>query len=166
MTSAERARDLRQRPVVTASVAHTYDPISMHAHLAVREDMLSLPSKVSGPLALERAGMSIHDIDLFEVYDCFSIIPLVTLEDMGLHERGAALDGYVKGEMAPGGSTPVNTHGGLTAHSYLLGITHFNEAVAQLRGDAGERQVPGAQHALVTGWASNEMSTCILTNDL
>lgn len=164
MTSSERARDLRQPPVTVASCSHTSDPISLHSHLAVREDLLSLPSRVSGPAALRKAGLSVHDIDVFELYDCFSIIPLITLEDIGLHDRGASLEAFVKGDMLPGGATPLNTHGGLTAHSYLLGVSHFCEAVTQLRGAAGERQVPGAQHALVTGWAANEMSTCVLTN--
>lgn len=162
MTSVERARDLRQRPVRVAGSWRVNEPIGEHSHLAVREDFLSLPSRFSGPKALELAQISVKDIDLFEIYDCFSIIPVLQLEDLGVFERGEALAHYRKGEMRPGGSMPVNTHGGLLAHSYLIGGNHMVEAVRQLRGAAGDRQVAGAGTALVTGWSSQEHATTIL----
>lgn len=165
MTSVERARDLRRRPVHVAGSWRVNEPTGEHSHLAVRQDYLSLPSRYSGPRALQLAQMSVKEIDVFEIYDCFSIIPVLQLEDLGVCEPGEALAHYRKGEMRPGGSLPVNTHGGLLSHSYLIGGNHMIEAVRQLRGEAGERQVTGAGSALVTGWSSQEHATTVLRVD-
>jgi acetyl-CoA acetyltransferase len=163
MTTEDVAADLRQTPVVVAGCARSTSSVTEHAYLGVRPDLLSLPSSSSGPRALKAAGMTPDDIDVAELYDCFSIIPVIQLEDIGFCERGAGLGLYRDGVTAPGGRLPVNTHGGLTCHSYLLGISHLCEAVKQLRGDAADRQVPGARHALVGGWAGPEHSTAVLT---
>lgn len=162
MTSAERARDLRRRPVLAVGCARVVEQVTEHAHLGIRENLLTLPSRLSGPNALRDAKITADDIDLLELYDCFSIVPVIQIEDMGFFERGAALAAYCKGETAPGGRLPVNTHGGLLAHSYLLGVSHICEAVKQLRGDAGDRQVPNAETALITGWAAMEHTSLIL----
>lgn len=163
MTSERNARHMDCSPVYVQASVRSIEAITEHAYLSVRPDLLSLPSKLSGPKAFKTAGMGPEDIDVVELYDCFSIIPVVQLEDIGFCERGAALGLYRDGVTAPGGSLPVNTHGGLLAHSYLLGISHLCEAVKQLRGVAGERQVPGAETALVSGWAAQEHAISILS---
>jgi len=97
------------------------------------------------------ANMSPSDVDLAELYDCFSFTVPMQLEDYGLCPDGEAEDFVLSGATALGGSLPVNTHGGFLSEGYVHGLNHLCEAVSQLRGDAGERQVPNAQIALSTG---------------
>jgi acetyl-CoA acetyltransferase len=163
MTTRERARDLQRRPVDVASCVWAREPLSFHGSMSVRPDNTTIAARFSGPPALERAGVAPADVDFAELYDCFSIIPVIQLEDLGLAQRGEALGLYVKGETRPGGSLPVNTHGGLMAHSFLISANHVCEAVRQLRGEAGAGQVPDAEVGVVTGWGTPEHSTLVLS---
>jgi acetyl-CoA acetyltransferase len=99
-------------------------------------------------MAFQQAGLVPADIDVAYLYDCFTITVLVLLEEMGFCEPGEAGDFVASGAISPGGALPVNTHGGLLSYSNG-GFLHVVEAVRQLRGQTGERQVPGAAHALV-----------------
>lgn len=162
MTTEARARDLAKPVVAAAGVSVVCDAVAEHSHLGLRPDLTSLPSRFSAPRALAEAGIVAGDIDVFELYDCFSVVPVVQLEDIGVCERGEALDLYRKGEMRPGGAIPVNTHGGLLAHSYLMAGNHLVEAVKQLRGAAEDRQVADARTALVTGWSAQEHASLVL----
>src|SRR5437763_3372484 len=162
MTSSDRARDLRQPLVEIAACSTATEAIAEHSHLGVRPDLLSLPSRLSAGLAFSHAGAGPGDIDLLQLYDCFSIIPVIQLEDMGFCGRGEALGLYAKGEMRPGGPLPVNTHGGLLCHSYLLSGNHLIEAVRQLRGSGKDAQIPDAETAVVTAWNAQEHATAIL----
>ncbi|MDT4925364.1 MAG: hypothetical protein QOG01_3077, partial [Pseudonocardiales bacterium] len=103
------------------------------------------------------------DIDIAYLYDCFTITVLVLLEEMGFCERGEAAELAAAGVIGPGGRLPVNTHGGLLSYSNG-GLLHVVEAVRQLRGEAGDRQVPGAERALVhlQGGVLSTHSTLIL----
>jgi acetyl-CoA acetyltransferase len=94
--------------------------------------------------------MQPSDIDLFYPYDQMSIIDIIQLEDFGFCEKGEGGPFVEAGEILPGGRIPTNTHGGLLAEAYMHNINHVYEAVEQLRGEAGERQIPGAAVALVT----------------
>lgn len=162
MTTPERAANLRQPAVHVASCVRAFEPVISHAALSVRPDSTTLSSRLSGPAAFARAGASPQDVDFAELYDCFSIIPVLQLEDLGFAAKGDGLRLYVDGEALPGGKLPVNTHGGLLSHSYLFGIGHLCEAVIQLRGAAGVRQVPAAQLGVVSGWAPPEHTTLLL----
>jgi acetyl-CoA acetyltransferase len=162
MTSSERARDLRHRVVEVVSCAVATEAIAEHSHLSVRPDLTTLPSRLAGPAALRSAGLATADIDVIELYDCFSIIPVIQLEDIGFCGRGEALARYRAGDMRPGGPLPVNTHGGLLCHSYLLSGNHLVEAVRQLRGDSGQAQLPDARTALVTAWNAQEHATLVV----
>jgi acetyl-CoA acetyltransferase len=107
----------------------------------------------SGPRALEMAGVSVSDIDIVELYDAFTITTLMFLEDLGFcakGEGGAFVEG---GAIAPGGTLPVNTNGGglSCCHPGMYGIFPFIEAVRQLRGECGSRQIDGAEVALAHG---------------
>ena len=120
---------------------------------------------ISGPLAFKRAGLSPADVDVAEIYDCFTISALLQLEDLGFAPRGEGASFAATGALRPGGSLPMNTHGGLLSQSYVVGGNHVVEAVRQLRGERGEAQVPGAEVALVAGLGAPEHSTLILTVD-
>jgi acetyl-CoA acetyltransferase len=101
--------------------------------------------------ALAMAGISRADLDVVELYDPFSIVTLCLLEEYGFCVSGQAGKFVRGGGIAPGGELPVNTGGGQLSGFYLQGMTPLAEALIQLRGDGGDRQVPGAQTALVTG---------------
>jgi acetyl-CoA acetyltransferase len=113
-------------------------------------DLTTFGFKPSATLAFEQAGLGPEDMDLAEIYDAFSVIVLVALEDIGFCPRGTAGAFVAERKTALGGQLPVNTHGGLLSFSGN-GAFHITEAVTQLRHEAGERQVPDARRAFVTG---------------
>jgi acetyl-CoA acetyltransferase len=163
VTTMDRARDMAHSPIEILGVQRAVEPITEHEYLSVREDHTHLPSRFSAPGAFEQAGLAAADVDLVYLYDCFSIIPVLQLEDMGFCEPGSAVELFRSGATAPGGGRPVNTHGGLLAHSYLPGVNMVVEAVTQLRGDAEQgRQVRGATTAAIGAWAAQEHTTMIL----
>jgi acetyl-CoA acetyltransferase len=106
----------------------------------------------SGRRAYEQAGLSPSDVDLLELYDAFTINPVLFLEDLGFCAKGEGGEFVGSGAIAPGGRLPVNTNGGGLSycHPGMYGIFALVEAVRQLRGEAGERQVAG-DVALVHG---------------
>jgi acetyl-CoA acetyltransferase len=104
----------------------------------------------SSARAYRHAGFGPEDVDLAEIYDAFSIIVLVGLEDLGFCAKGEGGPFAASGAIELGGRIPVNTHGGLLSYNGN-GAFHITEAVQQLRHESGERQVPNARRALVTG---------------
>lgn len=165
MTSLERARDLRQKPVVVAGSAVGSKMVTQAQYFSQSEDVLRTAAAKSGPRAFAAAGLAPSDVDVAEVYDCFTISAMLQIEDLGLAPRGESGKMAAAGVFAPGGSLPLNTHGGLLSQSYLVGGNHMVEAVRQLRGQRGEAQVPGAEVALVAGLGAPEHATTILTVD-
>ncbi|MCI4337848.1 MAG: hypothetical protein L3J72_00885, partial [Thermoplasmata archaeon] len=117
-----------------------------------RRDIL----KFEGPAlawqrALEQAGVTLSDMSFAEVHDCFTIAELIALEDLGLVPAGGAAAMTLAGETRVGGRLPVNPDGGLKAKGHPIGATGASQAYEvflQLRGQAGERQIPGAARAL------------------
>jgi acetyl-CoA acetyltransferase len=165
MTSLERARDLPHRPAVVAGVGFGSKPVSQSGYFSQSSDLLTTPAAISGPKAYADAGLAPSDVDIAEIYDCFTISVLLQLEDLGFADKGSGGDFVATGATAPGGSLPVNTHGGLLAQSYVVGGNHVVEAVRQLRGERGEAQVEGAEVALVAGLGAPEHATLLLTRD-
>lgn len=163
MTSTERAKDLRHKPVKVSGVSFSSSRVSSHSYLSQHEDYLSTQAAVTGPRAMGMAGVSPEDVDFLEIYDCFTISCLLQAEDLGFAPKGAGASLFADGRAAPGGSLPINTHGGLLSQAYVLGINHVAEAVRQLRGECGDRQVPGAEVGLVSGYSGWEHSSLVLS---
>ncbi|WP_073257216.1 acetyl-CoA acetyltransferase [Cryptosporangium aurantiacum] len=149
LVSAERARDLPGRPV---HVLGTGESVS-HVSTSQWGDLTSGPAAVSGRLAFERAGVRPEDIDVCEIYDAFTYMLLMTLEDLGFCKKGEGGPFVADGRLRLGGALPTNTDGGgLSAcHPGQRGLFLVVEAVRQLRGEAGPRQVPDAKLACVSG---------------
>ena len=164
-TSLERARDLRHPPVVVAGVGMGYKPVTQAQYFSQSPDLLTTAATMSGPRAFADAGLTPADVDVAEIYDCFTISMLLQLEDLGFAAKGEGGALAATGALGPGGRLPVNTHGGLLSQSYTVGGNHVVEAVRQLRGERGEAQVPGAEVALVAGLGAPEHATVILTVD-
>jgi len=148
LTTAERARDLAKKPVWvmglgTGEVAESlwWDKQN-YTHLAV---------KSAKEAAFAQAGIGVTDIDVAQLYDCFTGEVLFQLEDYGWAKKGEGGPFAEAGHIGPGGDIPVNTSGGLLSAYHYGDLTGLSEAVMQLRGGAGERQVKGAEVALVTG---------------
>jgi len=102
-------------------------------------------------VAYKRAGLTPADIDVREIYDCYTYTVLVTLEDYGFCGKGAGGELAACGALAPGGTLPTNTGGGQLSSFYLWGMTPLLEAVTQIRGQAGQRQVRRHETAIVSG---------------
>ena len=115
--------------------------------------------------ALGQAGIALSDVDFAEVYDCFSISCLIQLEELGFCKRGEGAAFIRERGIGIGGGLPVNTHGGLLSHSYLLGVEHVLEAVRQLRRDAGAAQVKDADIGLVGLWSTPDYGVLLLGRD-
>jgi acetyl-CoA acetyltransferase len=147
ITSAERARDLAQKPVYLLGLGQGFT----HSDLPYAACMTTTAMKPAAERAYRMAQLRPEDIDLAELYDCFTYVVLVTLEDYGFcakGEGGAFVEG---GRIELGGALPVNTGGGLLSHGHASGALLLSEAAIQLRGAAGARQVANAETAIVSG---------------
>jgi acetyl-CoA acetyltransferase len=153
-TSAERARHLRHQPVDVLSAESGGDGRFGHSvgWMTSPDEYFATSFHQSVAKRLfAKSGLGPDDIDVAELYDHFSPMVLLQLEDYGLCPIGESGSFVSEGNIRwPGGSLPVNTHGGNLSEAYVMGMTHIKEAVEQLRGTA-INQVPGARTALVTG---------------
>ncbi len=144
--SAARAKQLGvKKPVPILGFGHG----QTSWEVAQRPDLTSTMAKVAGATAFKMAGLSPKDIDVAEIYDCFTITVLMTLEDYGFAQRGEVADFVKGGNIEIGGGLPVNTSGGLLSETGMPGMQLIHEGVRQMRGEA-TLQVKGARHALVS----------------
>jgi acetyl-CoA acetyltransferase len=150
LTSAERAADLAQPPVFPLAVA---DANGQGGNVDEWDDMTSMYSRDAAPRLWGKVGLGPQDMDLALMYDCFTYTVMATFEDFGFCGKGEVGDYFREGRATYGGDVVVNPHGGLLSEGYIHGLNHHFEAVLQLRGAAGERQVQGAETALVTAGA-------------
>lgn len=145
MVAADRVRDAT-RAVDVLGTGEAHDLLSSSAV----PSLTSRGASRSGPLALERSGIDLADLDVAELYDSFTITVLLTLEDLGLAPKGEAGAMVERGDFHPGAALPINTNGGMLSYR-TGGISHVIEAVHQVRGEARGVAVDGARHALVHG---------------
>jgi acetyl-CoA acetyltransferase len=145
----ERARDCPKPPVYVLGSATAV----WNRQVSAMPDLTVTAARESGQRAFAMAGLATKDVDVVQLYDAFTINTLLFLEDLGFCAKGEAGPFVESGAIAPGGSLPVNTNGGglSCVHPGMYGIFALIEAVRQLRGEAGERQVRGARTALAHG---------------
>ena len=165
LTGLDRARDLPRPPIRVLG----YGEASTHTSMTQMPDLTRTGAVDSARRALGEAGIAIGDVDVAEVYDSFTITVLLTLEALGFCGPGEGGEFVLGGRIRPGGSLPLNTSGGGLSycHPGMLGILLLIEAVRQLRGEAGERQVDGPEIALAhgTGGVLSNHATVVLGVD-
>ena len=167
MTSVERARDLRQPVVKVLGSSFASEPWSGDDIFTQQREIFRVTgAEAACQRALREADIMIADVDFAELYDCFTVSVLMQLEDLGFCGRGEAPDLVRERGIGVHGGLPVNTHGGLLSHSYLLGVEHVIEAVRQVRGAAGAAQVAKADIGLVGGWSIPDYGVLLLGKDV
>jgi len=148
LTSSERAADMKQTPIYLLGAGEGHS----HEHISAARNLTTSAAKEAGQRAFEMSGLCPTDMDFAQLYDCFTPTVLVELEDLGFCNKGEGGAFVESGALLPGGSMPVNTHGGLLSHSHpgnpgsMFALT---ESVWQLRGEASGRQVANSKNALV-----------------
>jgi acetyl-CoA acetyltransferase len=162
-TTPERARDLRKAPVIVAGVGMGMSDSGQY--WSQQRAFTTTPQVFSAPSAFEMAGIEPGDVDILTLYDPFTIVTLMQLEDMGFCDKG---DGGAFAERGGldvgGGGLPTNPHGGMLSHAYVLGSAHVVETVRQLRGEAAN-QVADAEVGVYGGYTGHLASTLVLRRD-
>ena len=162
LVRADRARDLPRSPIYVLGNATAV----WNRQISSMNDLTVTAASQSGFEAYAMAKLTARDIDVVQLYDAFTINALLFLEDLGFCPKGEGGAFVQNGGIAPGGHLPVNTNGGglSCVHPGMYGIFALIEAVRQLRGDAGARQVAGANTALAhgNGGTLSSQSTAIL----
>jgi acetyl-CoA acetyltransferase len=150
VSSAERASDLKHRRIFISGTAagHPDQP----GAITQRPDMTSLGIAKAAQRAFQMAGVTHADIDVAEIYDCFTYAVIRQLEDLGFCKKGEGGPFVEGGRLRLDGALPTNTHGGLLSQAHVWGLNHIVELVRQLRGNAGRAQVKDAEVGLVTGY--------------
>ena len=166
VSSSKRARSLHGKPIYVLGSGYAH----WHRQISCMEDLTVTPAVESGRKAFAQAGLAPADVDVVQLYDAFTINPILFLEDLGFcskGEGGAFIEG---GRIEPGGAFPMNTNGGglSCVHPGMYSIFLIIEAVTQLRAQADLRQVQGAEIALVhgNGGVLSSQATAILSSVL
>lgn len=164
VTTAERARNSRNKPIYIMGMqgmcAGREEATGARPGLGINQQDENYPVPDARDLAVYRmAGVSHEDIDAFYTYDAMSSIVWMSLERFGFCKPGEAWQFVKNGRIGPGGALPVNTNGGLLSETHVSGWNHICEMVRQLRGECGQRQVPGAE---IVQWGTNRGDSLIL----
>jgi acetyl-CoA acetyltransferase len=164
VTSAERAKDLRQTPaiVMAAAAASGTKSLPYWELISFRRGTIThTPSREVAGRLWEMAGIGPSDIDVAQLYDCYSYTVLAQLEDYGFCKKGEGGPFVEGGRIEIGGDLPINTHGGHLGEAYIHGFTHVLEGVRQVRGTS-TAQVEGAETAFVSGGTPSATSALVL----
>jgi acetyl-CoA acetyltransferase len=167
VTSAERARDLPRPPALIRAVAQGTVADEQPGYFLsslLRESLTTWPSDPVAKTLYARAGCGPGDIDVAQIYDCFTITVLIQLEDYGFCAKGEGGPFAASGALDMSGSLPINTSGGHLSEGYIHGLTHIVEGVRQIRGTSTS-QVRDAETCLVTSGVPNASSAMILRKD-
>ena len=148
VTTADRAASLAQPAVHLWGWAQGHPGAAMEHGSALG---LRTGAATAGPAALRMAGVALADVDLLELYDCYTFTVLITLEDYGFCPKGEAGPFVADARLGPGGTLPCNTGGGQLSAFYMWGMTPLSEAIVQIRRQAGERQVDRTDVVMVSG---------------
>jgi acetyl-CoA acetyltransferase len=149
VTSADRARSLRKKPAYVLGCGQS----TTHSAISSMPDLTVTAAVASGKAAYAMARLGPADVDAFELYDAFTINTVLFLEDLGVCKKGEGGAFVAGGRIGPKGSLPVNTNGGGLSycHPGMYGLFLLIEAVRQLRGECGERQVKDCEVAVAHG---------------
>lgn len=167
VTTMERARDLKQKPVKIAGMQGIRSGREEFQHAPpglgiAQQPTTGVHARQIDAEVYESAGVKRADVKALYTYDAFSPLVLFTLERFGFCGTGEAADFVQDGRIAPGGALPVNTNGGLLSEAHIAGWNHIREMTRQLRGTAGPRQIRNAD---VLQWGAVWGDSFILTND-
>jgi len=138
VTSLDRARNLKNRPAVILGIGQ-HNPSAYFDRSTCMDE--GIGAKEASRMALGMAGVALDDVDACEIYDCFTYTVEATLAEYGFFKPGEGLDWFKDGNHIPGGALPVNTSGGQLSEAYYMGLTPLTEAVMQLMGRGGDRQM-------------------------
>ena len=171
VTSAERAKELKHRPVYISGMGQAHSGEFMRPWRDPRYPEGTFEGGKAAEIAFHMAGVSHKDIDVAQFYDGFTILVIIELETYGFCNPGEGGPFVEEGRLELGSELPSNTAGGLLSEGHLMGMGHIAEAVRQLRGECGERQVKDAEVAFVCGYGGSpheypisfSYSTLILT---
>jgi acetyl-CoA acetyltransferase len=162
VTTAERAKDLKKKPAYVLGVGTAHD----HMMITQMPDLATTPGVISGQKAFEMAGVKPSEVDVLMGYDSFTITALLHLEDLGFCEKGEGGPFVESTNLGPGGDFAMNTNGGGLSYTHpgMYGMFLVVEAVRQIRGECGPRQVPDANIAIAhgSGMVLSCMSTAVL----
>ena len=149
VSAADRAKDTRKPvTILGAAEGHPDSPST----ITMCPDMTTLGLAKAAPRAFEMAGVKHKDIDVAQIYDCFTYTVICEIEDLGFCKKGEG-GAYIEGgRLDLDGDLPTNTHGGLLSQAHIAGMNHVYELVRQLRGEGGRAQVKDAEIGLVTGY--------------
>ena len=158
VSSAARAKSLRKKPVYALGIGEALS----HATISNMPDLTVTAAVESGAAAFRMAGLQPRDVDMLSLYDAFTLTPILFLEDLGFCPKGEGGRFVSGGTIAPGGKLAVNTSGGGLSycHPGMYGLLVMIEAVRQVRGECGQRQVKDCAVALAHGNGGVLSSQC------
>jgi acetyl-CoA acetyltransferase len=166
LTRPDRARDCRKKPVWVRGTGEATEHVSLTQMASLTK---SEATRLSGERAFAMAGVTAKDLNHVMLYDAFTSGPPIMLESLGLAKPGEGVQYFAEGRSTPGGTLPINTNGGGLSytHTGMYGIFPILEAVRQLRGECGPRQVPNAKVSLVNGMGGmlSAAATLVLAAD-
>jgi len=162
ITTEEKAKELKTSPVYIEGIGQAHPSWDFYR----RPELATSGAKIAGKMAFESAGLQPADVDFCEIYDCFTIVPLISLEEYGFVDKGEGGSFYEEQRTHIGGELPCNTSGGLLSETGMPGTQLVVEAVRQLRGQGQNRQVKGAEVGLVSqqGGIMTTHATMLLSN--